>query len=139
MDKLFIDTNILVDVLLARDPFLGDSQRVLSLGVEKKAALFCSEIALPVVYYLGRKGGMTHAGLVDWMRKLSTFVTVANTGHPDVLSALTLASGRFPDFEDALQYVAAKAADVDFLITRNARDFRAAEIPVISPGEYLRS
>ncbi len=137
MDRLFIDANILVDVLLGRENFLLPSQQVLSLGVRKKAKLFCAEVSLSVIYYLGRKGGMSHSALVDWIRKLLGYVRVADSGHESVLLAVSHASEDFADFEDALQYAAAQSARAQFIVTRNPKDYKYSTIPVVSPVEYL--
>jgi len=130
---LLIDTNVILDVILARDPWASDAVRTLDAVSRKRARGFVSAHAVTTLYYL-----------VEKVRDRMT----ANTAVADVLQLLEvvpLDSSDFqravalnlPDFDDAVQVAAHLRAGADFLITRNAKHFTNAPVTVMSPGEIL--
>lgn len=134
MERLFIDTNIVIDLLAKRAPFYKEAQDLFTLADKKEVQLFISALTFANAYYSISK----HHKEVDTRRHLANFkVLVTILPVEDKIIDLSLASD-FADFEDGLQYFTALEHGTDAFITRNKKDFKSSQIPVLSAGEYLR-
>jgi len=132
MDVL-LDTNVLMDVLLDREPFVADSQQVWLLAERGKIRGLVSAISFPNVYDVIRKlSGLRQANRSMTMLR-DVFVPVAC----DEQVLQQAMDAEFKDFEDAIQYFSALRSDADCLISRNPKHFRAGDIPVLTPSEFL--
>lgn len=132
MKKIFLDTNVVVDLLGKRDPFYKDAVKIFTLAYNKKVILFVSPLTYATASYLLRKQGNNQVRmLLRNFRQLSK-VTITN----ELVVDNALASS-FEDFEDALQYYSALTQKVDVIVTRNVSDFMQASIPVLTPEEFL--
>lgn len=133
MDRLFVDTNVLLDVIERRPAFVADSLRVIALAKPGRARLAVSPLSLSDITYILRKGD--HARILRFFRQLRETVGIAGLTAAEVDRAL--ASG-MTDFEDALQWQAARSWKATHFITRNSSDFPGGtEIAVMAPQEYL--
>jgi predicted nucleic acid-binding protein len=131
--KLFLDTNVVLDVLAQREPWVHDSAALLSLIEAGGATGFVAPHGLATIHYLLAKWQdrpRANRALTDLMR----IVRVAPLDHDAVVQALALG---WVDFEDALQVVCAQNAGTNLLITRDSSDFRKSAIPPVSPSEVL--
>lgn len=133
MDKLLIDTNIVIDLLTKRKEFFLEAQRVFTLGDKKKADLYISSLTLANTYYLLSKQ-FTSAEARKILMRFKVLVNVLSMD--DKIMELALTSD-FKDFEDAIQYYTAIENGLDIIITRNQKDFKLSKIPVFSAKEYL--
>lgn len=134
MTKLFLDTNIVVDLLDRREPYCHDAVKLFTLAYNKKVQLIVSPMTYATVSFLLRKHGAEGVrGLLSNFRQLSRVATVNERTIDDSLTS------QFKDFEDALQYYTALKAKVDAIITRNGKDFTKSKLPVMTAGEYLAS
>ncbi len=132
MKKLFLDTNIVIDLLDKREPFCYDTVRLFTMAYNKKVQLLVSPMTYATASFLLRKHGTEEVRrLLNNFRLLSR-VTTANERTVDE----SLVS-QFADFEDALQYYSALTAKAEAIITRNKKDFANSKIPVMTAGEYL--
>ena len=132
MKKLFLDTNIVIDLLDKREPFCYDAVRLFTMAYNKKMQLLVSPMTYATASFLLRKHGTEEVRrLLNNFRLLSR-VTTANERTVDE----SLVS-QFADFEDALQYYSALTAKAEAIITRNKKDFANSKIPVMTAGEYL--
>ncbi len=131
--RLFLDTNVVLDVLAGRQPWLHDSATVLSLLETDGFDGILAAHSITTLHHLCAKElgrDQATAALVSLLR----LVSVAPLDQELILKAIALGWG---DFEDAIQVVAATEANADYLVTRNASDFRASPVPVVSPSELL--
>ena len=134
MEKVFIDTNIIIDLLAEREPFYKDAQDLFTLSDKEEIHLCISSLSFANAYYSIAK----HHKEVDAKKYLAKFkVLVTVLALEDKAIELALAS-EFNDFEDGLQYFTAMDNDADIIITRNKKDFKNAKIPVLTAGEYLK-
>ncbi len=133
--KVFVDTNVLLDVLAKREPYFTDAARIWSLAERAKLEAQVSVISFNNVYYVLRKVASRQVAekALRLMRSVFTPVPLG----AQVLSQAIDAG--FRDFEDALQFYSALHADASCLITRDADDFPATALPVLSPAEFLSS
>jgi predicted nucleic acid-binding protein len=131
--KLFIDTNVVLDVLAQREPWFNDSARLLAHVEQGGATGHIAAHTLTTLHYLlARHLGQqkTAAVLID----LTGLLRVEPVDHQVLQQALALG---WRDFEDAVQAVTAAQCQADYLVTRNPRDFRQSLVPVITPSEFL--
>lgn len=133
MDRLFIDTNIVIDLLQKRESFYEEAQELFTLGDEKKVKLFISSLTIANAHFLLSKHHNTH----DVRKILSKFkVLVDVLSLDDKIVELALTSDQ-KDFEDAIQYYTAIENNADIIITRNKKDFKRLNIPILTAKEYL--
>lgn len=133
MDRLFLDTNVLLDVLEKRPAFVADSLRVIGLAKSRKVHAAVSPLSLSDITYILRKS--QQATVLRFFEKLREAVEIAALGEWEVDAALAAA---MPDFEDALQWQAARNWNASHFVTRNTSDFPSSQvIAVMSPAEYL--
>ncbi len=132
--KIMCDTNIIVDVLLEREPFAEDSCKVLSLCEEHKIDGFVSASSITDIYYLVRK--YTHSTDLAYkaVGKMLEIVKVCSVTNKDILTAF---QRRARDFEDCLVATCAKSIRCDYIVTRNKKDFEEFDIPLLTPVELL--
>ncbi|BDC95511.1 PIN domain-containing protein [Treponema saccharophilum] len=134
MSKLiFVDSDVILDVLEKREPFYSYSAQILTLGDEKKIKLVTTSLVFSNVYYLLRK----HLGIdkaKESLRKLRVIVDVISVNAKEVDLAL---NSEMSDFEDALQYFTALNSKIGFIITRNVRDYKNPKLIVQTPQEYI--
>lgn len=135
MKRLFIDTNIILDLLGERHPFYEAAARLATLADKKKLVMVVSPISFAIVSYVLSK--FEAAEIVkEKLRKFKIICEISKIDEGTIEKAL---NSKFNDFEDALQYFSAIESDCDILITRNAKDFRTSAIPIMSAEEYLKS
>lgn len=132
--KIMIDTNIIIDVLLERKPFVEDSYKLLSLCEEHKIDGFISASSITDIYYLVRK--YTHSNELAYkaIGKILEIVKICSVTNAEVLTAF---QKKAKDFEDCLVAVCADSIHCDYIVTRNLKDFEEFEISAISPAEIL--
>ena len=134
-DRLFLDTNVMLDLLGEREPFYDSIARIATLADKGKVKLTVSALSYSTVFYLLSK--FESSEIVK--EKLRKFKIISETSDlTDKIIEKGLSSN-FSDFEDALQYHCALKADSNILITRNGKDFKESEIPVMTAEEYLKS
>ncbi len=134
-DKLFLDTNVVVDLLGEREPFYDAAARIASMADKGRIQLIVSALTYSTVFYLLSR----FEDKEQVKEKIRKFKVIAETAElTDKIIDKGLAS-KFADFEDALQYYCALQKDSDMLITRNVKDFKESDIPVLTPEEYLSS
>ena len=134
MKKLFIDTNILIDLLARREPFYDEAARLFSLADRKKVLLHVSALTFANANYLLRKT-LKPEEARQVLRKLKLVVQVLNLD--DKVVGLSLSDNDFVDYEDALQYFTARENRMAAIITRNLKDFQHSRLPVMTAGQFL--
>lgn len=133
MEKVFVDTNVVIDLLAKREPFYRDAQQLFTLSDQKQIQLQISSLTFANAYYSIAK----HYKAVDAKKFLLKFKVLVNI-LPLEEKAIELALALdFSDFEDGLQYFVAMDFQSDIIITRNKKDFKNSKIPVLTAGEYL--
>ncbi len=132
-DRLFLDTNIILDLLGEREPHYQSAARIATLADEGKIDLVVSALTFATTFYvLSRFEDKKLAK--EKIRKLKVIVKTSDLTDKIIDQGL---SSNFSDFEDSLQYFCAMQKECNFLITRNVKDFKSSIIPVLSPDEYL--
>lgn len=135
MNKAFIDTDVILDLMTAREPFAMDAARIFSLSEKKKVSICTTGLVLSNAYYVLRKLG-THKKVIEKLTQLSTMIDII--GVPKIAVEQALKSP-FNDFEDALQHYAALTENIKIIVTRNIKDYKYSELAVLTPDQYLKS
>jgi predicted nucleic acid-binding protein len=135
LNKAFIDTDVILDFLIAREPFAVDAARIFSLAENKDISICTSGLVFSNAYYVLRKLG-THRKVVEKLTQLSRLIDIIGLSKAAVIQAL---GSDFGDFEDALQHYAALADGVKVIVTRNTKDYRHSQLAVLTPDQYLKS
>ncbi|MBX6362470.1 MAG: PIN domain-containing protein [Gemmatimonadetes bacterium] len=130
--RLLLDVNIVLDVALEREPWFGEAAVLLSEIERGHATGFIAAHTVTTYHYIVGKQARSKA--VEATADLLRIMEVVPAEKADFLEALAL---NLPDFEDAVQAVAALKVGADYLVTRNADDFRGAAIPLRTAGEIL--
>ena len=134
MMRAYVDTNILVDLVLSRQDFLPDAQRVFAIGYAGEAQLVVSALSFVNTVYLGRKYKFPMDDVLSKLRMIADFVDVADLSGQNVVDMLN--SG-WRDYEDATQHRSAIDEQADCIVTRNKKDFKASTLPVLTPLEFF--
>tara|TARA_R110000868_G_scaffold92579_2_gene256889 strand:+ start:9675 stop:10085 length:411 start_codon:yes stop_codon:yes gene_type:complete len=133
MDKILVDTNIVLDLLAKRELFFSEAQQLFSLSDKNQVRIFVSSLTLANTYYI-----LSQSLKVENSRKILRKFKVLVDVLPmdDKIINLSLDSD-FKDFEDAIQYHTAVEQNLDLIITRNLKDYKKSKIPVMTAAEYL--
>ncbi len=134
-NKLFLDTNVVVDLLGEREPFYDAAAKITSLADKGKIQIIVSALTYSTVYFLLAKFEDKNA-VKEKIRKFKVIAETSDLTDKIIDKAL---SSKFSDFEDALQYHCAIEKNAGMIISRNTKDFKESDIPVLSPEEYLSS
>jgi predicted nucleic acid-binding protein len=131
--KVFVDTNVLLDVLAKREPFYADAARIWSLAERGRIEAQISVISFNNIYYVVRRQANRRAAekALRLMRNVFTAVPL----NVQVLNQAMDAG--FSDFEDAIHFHSAVDAGSDCLITRDADHFPATAVTVLSPAQFI--
>lgn len=133
MDKLLVDTNIVIDLLSKRKEFYEEAQELFTLSDHNKVKLFVSSLTIANTHYLlSREKSSAEARKILIKFKILAKVLPLD----DKILELALVSD-FKDFEDAIQNHTALENGLDLIITRNKKDFTNASLPVLTAKEYL--
>jgi len=135
MKKIFVDTNILIDLIADRKPFSKFAIEIFEKAENEKIKLFTSSHAIATTHYLLKKY-IAEQQLREILYNLLEYLQIISVNEDVIKKGL---KSKHKDFEDALQIISAYTIDkLDYIVTRNIKDFRASEIPVLSPDEVLK-
>ncbi len=132
--RVFLDTNILLDVLLNRPSFVADSEVVILRCEAASDQMFIAWHGLATAYYLLKRGRSEAEAMVE-VDKILSWARIADASDAGARAARAMGFG---DFEDALQAASAEACSADVIVTRNTADFAKSSVTTLSPQEFLR-
>ena len=131
---IMIDTNVILDVLMEREPFFTDSYGALKKALEEEAVCLVSATAVTDIFYLLHKGLKNKAKALEQMERLLQIVSVADTLSIDIQIALSSAAA---DFEDAVVAAVAERNKADYILTRDAKHFKGISVEAITPKLFI--
>ena len=135
MSKIFLDTNVILDLLGERVPFFDSIAKVATLADQKKLTLTVSPLSFTTIDYVLNKYE-TSESVLNKLRKFKIICEVCEVNEETIDKAL---NSSFKDFEDAVQYYSALQSNCSIIITRNGKDFKHSTIPIMTAEEYLCS
>ncbi len=132
--NVFIDTNVIIDLLAKREPFYYESLQLFSLADSNQIELTISSLSLVNIHYILNDV----MKLKDARSIIGKFKVLVEThALNDKVIDLALNDLNFKDFEDGIQYYTALESKANSIITRNLKDFKHSKIPVMRPKEFL--
>jgi predicted nucleic acid-binding protein len=136
MTDLLIDTDVIIDFLIDRKPHSREAAILFTLIEQKKLKGYVSSLTFSNLYYVLKKIE-SHSRVISKLDSISKMLTILKVDQQTIKDAL---ASRFLDFEDGIQYYCAlDFRKVDVLITRNTKDYKNSEIPVMTPADYLKT
>jgi len=133
MKKIFVDTDVIIDVFTERSPHFNFASRLFNLIEQKRVEAFTSPVVLTNLFYiLGKNASLQKAWMI--LRKVHLLVGVLPVDNQTIERAL---NSHFSDFEDAIQYYTALQNGIPVLVTRNVKDYVETDLTVHTPQEYL--
>lgn len=131
--KILIDTNVILDVLCNRKEFVEDSLKVFKYCEANQITGCISALSIPNIVYIMRKE-LDGEKVKEILTTLTSLFTVIDLRESDLTKAADL---DFADYEDALQSVCATRAKVNYIVTRNIKDFKNSAVPAVKPSELF--
>lgn len=132
--KVLIDTNIVLDVLLNRMPFVDKSRRIFEAAESGMIEAYLTSNSVTDIVYILRKAYRLEEIRTSLLTMFG-FIRILNVGASDILNAL---KSNIPDFEDAVIMQCARHADMDFIVSRNKADFINTSVPCLSVEEWVQ-
>ena len=131
--RILFDTNVILDVLLDREPFSSTAAELFALVEAGEITGYICATTITTIHHLARKviGNRT---AVEEINKLMTLFEIAPVNRAVLDAAI---SSDFRDFEDAVVYEAALYKEAQGIVTRDFNDFKSSNIYVFSPEELL--
>lgn len=136
MQKVLIDTDVILDFFFDRKPFSDNAAKILTLCELKEITGFVTSVIISNVYYLLRQTA-SHEKVIENLVQLTTITEVLTTDKTVIIKAL---NSNFKDFEDALQNFSAElSGEIDLIITRNIKDYKNSSLGILTPDNYLKT
>lgn len=136
MKKIFVDTNIVIDLLSRREPFFEEAAELFSLADKKQVELSVSSLTIAnTSYTLLRQMNSNKAKSI--LRKLRLMLKILPLD--DKIIGLALNDENFSDFEDGLQYFTAIEDEQELIITRNLKDFKNSKLPTMTAKQFIET
>lgn len=134
MERVFVDTDTMLDLLMARYPFYQPAATLFTLADQKKLEIYVSALSFSNIYYLLCRETIA-ARARKQLCKLKILVTILPVHDKTIESALF---SDFKDFEDGIQYFTAVENNIGIILTRNLKDYKTADIPVMTAEQFLK-
>jgi predicted nucleic acid-binding protein len=133
--KVLIDTNVVLDVLINNAAFFANSKKIFDFAEQKRITGFISASAITDIYYIAQRkfGKKTIKEAIKKVLKIFYPATVTDN---NIYQALDL---DWDDFEDSVQYIVGEGLSVDYIVTRNTKDFASGSIPVVTPERFIET
>ena len=133
-NRILIDTNVLLDYLLERDPFFEDAKEVILSCINGKTKGCIAAHSIPNMFFILRKD-------YDAKERREILLNLCKIFDVEGIDKAKLISGleneNFSDFEDCLQMECAKSYKADYIVTRNVSDYETSEVKAIMPKDYV--
>ncbi len=133
--KLFIDSDVVIDFFKDREPHANPASELFELGESGAVVLFLSAVSINNIYYIVRRF-LGHKKTLEVIETLAEMTEIIGTTKKEILQAL---KNEFSDYEDSIQYSSALTVKgLDVIITRNIKDYKSADISVMTPVDFLK-
>lgn len=134
MKSIFIDTNVIIDFFANRKPFSIEAAILYNYSFNKKINIYISAVSYNNIYYILRQS-CSHTETIKMLTELNEWTDTVDVSKDIINKSL---KSNFKDFEDAIQYNCAKSLKkIDFIVTRDTKDFKTSSIPILTPNEAV--
>jgi predicted nucleic acid-binding protein len=132
MINIFLDTNVLIDFLADRRPFSLEAARLFDNSLKRKIRIFISAVSYNNIYYILRQS-FSHNETIKLLAELNEWTEIIDVSKDIIEKSIR---SEFNDFEDAIQYYCAlSTSKIEFIVTRDTKDFKTSTIPILTPKE----
>ncbi len=134
MKSIFIDTNVIIDFFANRKPFSIEAALLFNYSFNKKINIYISAVSYNNIYYILRQS-CSHTETIKMLTELNEWTDTVEVSKDIINKSL---KSNFKDIEDAIQYNCAKSLKkIDFIVTRDTKDFKTSSIPILTPNEAV--
>jgi len=134
MKHIFMETNVVIDFLANRQPFLLDSAKLFNYAATGKIKIFISAVSYNNIYYILRRS-LTNVITINLLEELTDITEITDVSGDIIRQSLKT---DFKDYEDAIQYhCALSVPDVSFIVARSTKDFKKSKLSVLTPLEAV--
>ena len=134
MKQIFLDTNVIIDFLANRNPFSIAAAQLFNLAALRQIKIYISAVSYNNIYYILRQS-FSNKETLKLLDELCEMTEVADVTKAIIKNSL---KSDLRDFEDAIQYNCALSLNkIDFIVTRDTKDFKKSVLPVMNPEEAL--
>ena len=134
--KVFLDTNVLLDIVEKREPYFSDSFKVFMKSANKEIEAIIGASSITDIFYITRKNCKDANQALGYIIDLLKVVIAVDTKAVDIQEAIKL---NFIDFEDAVVASTAAREKADYIITRNTDDYGKSLVLAISPADFIKT
>ncbi len=134
VNKILIDTNVLLDYLLEREPFFENAKEIIMSCTEGKVKGCIAAHSIPNMFFILRKDYNAKERR-EILLNLCKIFDIEGIDEAKLISGLT--NEDFSDFEDCLQMECAKSYGADYIVTTNVSDYATSEVKAVTPKDYL--
>jgi len=134
MKNIFLDTNVLIDFFADHKPSSIEAARLFNYSFKKEINIYISAVSYNNMYNILRQS-CSHAETIKILTELNEWTDIIDVSKDIIKKSL---KSDFKDFEDAIQYNCAKSlSKIDFIVTRDTKDFKPGTLPILSPKEAV--
>ncbi|PKA22346.1 PIN domain nuclease [Leptospira sp. mixed culture ATI2-C-A1] len=133
IQSVYLDSDVIIDYLYAREPFFQESVELISLIENKKIKGYISSLIIWNIFYILAKY-TNEKSARELIKEFKTIIEIISIDEKIIDLGL---NSSIKDFEDSIQYFAAKSKKIKYIITRNKKDYPNGEIKPLSPKEFL--
>ena len=134
MKIIFLDTNVIIDFLADRRPFSLTAAEIFNASLSGYVKIYISSVSYNNIYYILRQS-LSHNETLKLLEALSEMTEIVDVTKTVIKKSL---KSEFKDFEDAIQYnCALTVSKLDFIVTRDSKDFKKSTLPVMNPQEAV--
>ena len=134
MKIIFLDTNVIIDFLADRRPFSLTAAEIFNASLSGYVKIYISSVSYNNIYYILRQS-LSHNETLKLLEALSEMTEIVDVTKAVIKKSL---KSEFKDFEDAIQYnCALTVSKLDFIVTRDSKDFKKSTLPVMNPQEAV--
>jgi len=132
---ILLDTNVVLDILLNRQPWYTDAALIFGLSQQNLIQSYISASSITDIFYITQKEQGKNAAREAIKRLLRVFKPATVTDR-DIYQALEL---EWDDFEDSVQFIVGEGLSVDYIVTRNTKDFTLGSIKTVTPEQFIQA
>ena len=132
--KILVDTNVIIDALTAREPWNASAEKIFIMAANQSIDMYITASSATDIYYLVRKHLHDTEAAKQIMGKLYSLMGILDVTGADCVEAL---ASSITDYEDAVVEKVASRKDVDYIVTRNIKDYQSGITKVILPDEFI--
>ena len=133
--KILLDTNVIIDALTSREPWNKSAEKIFLMGANHIADLYITIGSATDIYYLLRKYVKDTAQSKQIMGKLYSLIGILDVTSKNCVEAL---ASPISDYEDAVIEKVALSKNMDYIVTRNIKDYQAGMVKAILPDDFIR-